>query len=168
MRRALFSAFALVVTIAAPAAAQPSRPVSAAAEAPHADVHAALRAFLDAWAAGDEVRVAAVLDPEVRMYGSDVAEVQEGPEAVLALLRLDQRLWGGAARIGELRNVSVAGGGEFVSVFFDAPFTVGTRPPMIVRFATTWRRTPQGLRLMQSANVVPTTGQSAAALLGGR
>ena len=50
----------------------------------------------------------------------------------------------------------------------DVPLTVrrgGGEQTIVVRFATVWEKTKQGLKLVQSANTTPTVGQSAKELL---
>jgi ketosteroid isomerase-like protein len=140
-------------------------PVAAQSQPHPRDVIDATRGFLDAYARGDAAAVDAVLADAVVVYGSDRAEVFRGKPAVRELLKADQQLWRGSATIGEISDLSIVEDGDFASLIFQAPFAVGGRPPMTVRFSMVWRRTPQGWRLVQSANTVPTVGQSAAELL---
>jgi ketosteroid isomerase-like protein len=151
--------------LAAALAAFPFFPVPAtAAGAP--DVAAQTRLFLDAYARGDRASVLRLVDGEaVTVYGSDEDEVFTGAAAVGTMLEEDQRLWGGPATIGPMEHVSVVESGDVASVFFDAPFAVHGGPSIPVRFAMVWRRSHDAWRLVQSSNVVPTRGQSAARLL---
>lgn len=146
---------AIFVLAASPALAQP------------ADLTAQTRQFLDAYARGDKAAVLSQLDPSIVMYGSDAAELFRGPDAVAGLLDLDQKLWGGSATIGEIKDLTVTEGSDLRVATFHAPFSVGGRPPLPVRFTMVWKRSPDGWRLVHSTNTVPTTGQSAEALLKG-
>ncbi|HXA38200.1 MAG TPA: nuclear transport factor 2 family protein [Phenylobacterium sp.] len=123
------------------------------------------RAFLDAYARGDEAAVMAMVEPGITAFGGDVAEVAQGREGVSEMLANDQKLWGGQARIGEIEHLAVVGDAALSAMTFDAPFTLAGRPPVMVRFSLVWRKGASGWRLAQSANATPTTGQSAAELL---
>lgn len=138
--------------------------IPAAAQSP--GISAQTRLFLDAYARGDRKTVLGLVDAHaITVYGSDLAEICHGPAALADLLSNDLRLWGGSAHIGPMEHVSVEQSGGLASVFFDAPFSAGDRAPIPVRFAMVWRHTSKGWRLVQSSNVVPTQGQSAAQLL---
>lgn len=123
------------------------------------------RTMLDAYAAGDRAAVQASLDREIHVYGSDRQEVASTPAGFMALYDTDQRLWRGGASFGPMQNVSLVSDGRLAGLFFDREFTVGGRGTL-VRFATVWRREKAGWKLVQSANVAPTAGQSGAELLG--
>lgn len=129
------------------------------------DVVAATRQFLDAYAAGDEATVLSLSANDIAIYGSDIAEVVRGKDALRTFLADDHRLWGSGVEIGAMQDVSVMRGGPLASVFFNAPFRLAGRPPVMVRFATVWRLDGERWILAQSANSVPTRGQSAAELL---
>jgi hypothetical protein len=129
------------------------------------DIKQQTRLFLDAYARGDRDKVLPLLDPGIAIYGSDAAEISNGTEAASTLITNDQHLWGGPAHIGEMKNVSLIRQGNLASIFFDANFSAGGRPPVPVRFAMVWRHTSGKWLLVQSSNVVPTQGQSAADLL---
>ncbi len=132
------------------------------------DLTAQTRAFLDAYARGDRQRVLALIDrAAIVVYGSDAAEVFRGAADVESMLSNDLRLWGGTAQIGPMDHVTVIETKNLTSLFFDAPFSAGGRPPLPVRFAMVWRRSGKKWLLVQSSNVVPTQGQSAAQLLQG-
>lgn len=155
-------ALALVLSLTAAAAtASPPSPACRAADA----LDPATR-FLDAYAAGDRTAVEAALAPEIVAYGSDSSEFEHGRAEVMRIFDLDHRLWGGSARFGPLRDVSASGDCSHATVMFMRDFAVGDRPPVPVRFAMTWRKRGDAWRLLQTANAVPTTGQSAAELLG--
>lgn len=129
-------------------------------------VTAQTRLFLDAYARGDRAAVLRLVDGDaVTVYGSDAAEIFRGRAGVATMLDDDRRLWGGAARIGSMKHVSVVERGDLASIFFDADFLMRNRPAIPVRFAMVWRRARGVWRLVQSANVVPTQNQSAALLL---
>ena len=154
--RSLIAAVAILCTILISAP-------SAIAAAP--DIKQQTRLFLDAYAHGDSDKVLPLLDPGIAIFGSDAAEVSVGTDAASTLFTNDQRLWGGPAHIGEMKNVSLIRQGNLASIFFDADFSAGGRPPVPVRFAMVWRLTSGKWLLVQSSNVVPTQGQSAADLL---
>ena len=107
----------------------------------------------------------ALIDPNIRLYGSDVAEIYSGREGAGKMFDMDTRLWGGAAHFGDLRAISECRSGDLATLFFDVPLRVASRPERVVRFATLWRYSDGAWRLIQSANMVPTVGQSAEALL---
>jgi SnoaL-like domain len=131
------------------------------------DIAAQTRLLLDAYARGDRSTVLGLIDENsITVYGSDFAEVCHGSAAFETLLSNDLRLWGGPAHIGAMEHVSIIETDGMASIFFDAPFSAGGRPPLPVRFAMVWRRTGDEWRLVQSSNVAPTQGQSAAQLLG--
>jgi len=124
------------------------------------------RVFLDAYAKGDQETVLELVDREnVTVYGSDVAEVVHGADALLKMMALDQQLWRGSAYIGAMEHVSVIEDKSLASMFFDAPFSVAGRPPVAVRFAVLWKREGGRWLLVQSSNAVPTEHQSAAEIL---
>lgn len=122
--------------------------------------------FLDAWARGDKAALASLTarDGDLHMYGSDAAEFMAGRAAIERLMEADQKLWRGLASFeGPLRNVSSVEAGGLATLFFDRTFQVGGRT-LPIRFATVWRKEEGSWRLVQSSNVAPTTGQSAAEL----
>jgi ketosteroid isomerase-like protein len=132
---------------------------------PKPDIKHQTELFLSAYANGDSSAVLPMLASDIVVYGSDASEIRHGAAGVSSLLADDQRLWGGPAHIGPMQNVSVVQEGTLISIFFDADFSVGGRPPIPVRFAMVWRLTSGKWLLTQSSNVVPTQGQSAADLL---
>jgi ketosteroid isomerase-like protein len=120
------------------------------------------RTFLDAYAAADSATLLPLIDADhIAVYGSDAAEFVEGRAAFSAMLEH-------SARIGTMQHVSIVVSGDLATIFFDASFTVGDRPPIPIRCALVWQRHADRWLLRQAANVVPTTGQSAAKLLAGR
>src|SRR5690349_16748883 len=129
------------------------------------DLAANAKALLDAYAKGDKPAVMALIDPNIRLYGSDVAEIYSGREGAAKMFDMDTRRWGGGARFGDLRAISEFRSDDLATLFFDVPFSVASRPEMVVRFATLWRYHDGAWRLIQSANMVPTVGQSAEELL---
>jgi ketosteroid isomerase-like protein len=130
------------------------------------DIQSQTRTFLDAYAREDAKTVLGSVDNETVVYGSDVSEVFRGLDSIRAMLSNDARLWSGTAHIGEMQNVTVMRQGNLESIFFQAPFTVGARPPVPVRFCMIWRHTGKHWVLLQSSNAVVTEHQSAAELLG--
>jgi hypothetical protein len=132
----------------------------------NAPIQQLTRTFLDAYAKGDRQTVLGLIDQEnITVFGSDVAEVAHGSDAVLQTLALDQQLWGGSAHIGPMEHISLIQNHSLASIFFDVPFSVGNRAPVSVRFAATWKLEGKQWLLVQSSNVVPTEHQSAAELL---
>lgn len=129
-----------------------------------ASVIAAVHELLERYAANDQTAVAQLLDPEgFVVYGSDAAEKVETIPALRELMDADFRLWR-TASFGEIRDLSVVVEGRLATAYFHVPFSAGGRPPVLVRFSTTWRKVEGAWRLRQSANTVPTTGMSAAEL----
>jgi ketosteroid isomerase-like protein len=109
----------------------------------------------------------ALVDDGSVAYGSDAAEVFRGKPAIAEMLRQDALLWRGSATIGEMRDVSVIEQGDLATIFFNAPFRVGNREPVPVRFSMVWRREKGQWLVVQSQSAAVTEGQSAAALLAG-
>jgi hypothetical protein len=106
------------------------------------------------------------IDPDnITVYGTDASEYFHGRAAFLAMMANDARLWQHSAHIGSMQNISTVVAGNLATIFFDVPFTVGDRPPLPLRCAAVWHRHGNRWLLRQAANVVPTTGQSAAELL---
>ncbi len=121
--------------------------------------------FLDAYVSGDQNKVLSMVDPGIAMYGSDRDEVVHGTKDLSELMRIDQLLWQKTAHITDLHNFSEVSAGSLATLFFDATFTVGNRPPLPIRFATVWKKTHGKWLLVQSSNVVPTEHQSAMEIL---
>lgn len=125
------------------------------------------RAFLDAYAAGDVAKLDRMVEPDVTVYGSDIAEIAHGRDELHKMLSNDLKLWGGPARIGAMTHVTNVGSGTLAALAFDAPFTLAEGKPVTVRFAMVLRRHGRGWRLAESSNATPTVGQSARELLSG-
>jgi len=124
------------------------------------------RLFLDAYAKDDRQTVLKLVDhSQVTMYGSDVAEVVYGADALLKLMDSDQKLWGGTAHMGPMNHVSITETKGLATIFFDVTFSVGGRPPIPVRVAAVWKREGKSWLLVQSSNSVVTEHQSAGDLL---
>jgi len=143
------------------------QPGYAAGEQPHpsSQLVETIQAFLGAYASGNEALVLSYLTAgQPHVYGSDAAEFVDSREGCLEMLRADQRLWGHGATFGPLRNVSEERSRDLASIFFDTDFLLGGHA-VPVRFAMTWRLEHGAWKLVQSSNVVPTVGQSAALLL---
>jgi len=143
-------------------------PKGVAGKREHFDLVSTTRFFLDAYARADRQKVLSMIDPAVTAYGSDLDEVFKGKGGVEKMLRDDAQLWNGAATIGEMQQISTFQDGDVASIFFNAPFRLGKQEPVAVRFAIVWHRSAKGWRVVQSSSVVPTRGQSAEELLGGR
>jgi ketosteroid isomerase-like protein len=121
--------------------------------------------FMDAYVAGDWHGVAAHLTRGVLyVYGSDLAEFSTDVSGFKAMFDHDQALWHGAARFGAMSEISSRRRGDMATLFFNRVFELGTQK-VVVRFSTVWQREGGGWKLVQSSNVVPTTGQSAAEIL---
>jgi hypothetical protein len=129
------------------------------------DIQTQTRAFLDAYARGDSETILAAVDNNTVVYGSDASEVFRGLDSITTMLANDTRLWSNSAQIGDMQNVTTIKQGNLESIFFQAPFTVGNRPPVPVRFCMIWRRNGKHWLLLQSSNAVITEHQRAAELL---
>jgi ketosteroid isomerase-like protein len=155
-------AVATIVLLAALAA--PPSPGRAQDADARRQVEDSVAALLAAYAADDPDKVLSMLDARgFVVYGSDAAEVVRTPAELRQLMADDFALWQ-TASFGTPANLDIRVEGAMASAFFDVPFSAGGRPPLTVRFATTWHRDGDAWRLVQSANVVPTTGSSAHAL----
>ena len=139
--------------------------LSAVLQAQATDVKSQTRTLLDAYAREDQKTVLASVDDRTVMYGSDASEVFHGVASIQVMLSNDARLWSGTAHIGEMQNITVVKQGNLESIFFQAPFTVGNRPAVPIRFCMTWRRSGGRWLLLQSSNAVVTEHQSATELL---
>jgi|SRR5579885_875911 len=106
---------------------------SASLDAAPANLPAAVAEFLRAYASGNKAEVLADVAPDVKMYGSDVAEFYSGKEGAGRMFDGDMKLWRGAAKFGAMQHVTEAREGNLESIFFDVPFAVGSRPPVTVR-----------------------------------
>lgn len=121
--------------------------------------------FLDSYVGNDEQAVRAFLAPDVKAYGTDVSEFFSGPDGVVEMLRNDQKLWRRSGSLGDVAHSSVVGGCGLASVAFHRPFLIPGRPAVHVRFNMIIRDDGERWLLAQSANSVPTVGQSAEELL---
>lgn len=146
--RALAIGLAALFTLSAAGAGEP-------------DLRQTVTSFLQSYAKGDRAAVEGQIDPAIHIYGSDVAESYSGIAGFDRIFESDTKLWGGAAKFGAISDVSTAREGNLATIFFDAPFSVGSRPAVPVRFAMVWRLENGAWKLVQSSNVVPTVGQSA-------
>ena len=151
----------LALTLAACASTSPRSTADARSE-----VEQQIENLLHAYADNDPAAVLALLDPHgFTLYGSDVAEVVNDPAELRQLMADDFALWR-TARFGAPANLDIRVEGTAASAFFDVPFSAGGRPPVTVRFGTSWRNDGGRWVLMQGSNTVPTTGSSAHQLLG--
>ncbi len=131
-----------------------------------APIQARTQTFLDAYARGDVKTILPMVDQDrITMYGSDVAEVAHGAEALTRLMNADQMLWGGTAHTGAMQNVSLIQNRDLASIVFDVSFTVGSRPPVPIRVTAIWKREGKQWLLIQSSNAVLSEHQSAAELV---
>ncbi|MGB6142876.1 MAG: nuclear transport factor 2 family protein [Rhodanobacter sp.] len=155
--------FALALALALAACASTSPRTTDA----RGEVEQQVDKLLHAYAANDPAAVLAMLDPRgFTIYGSDVTEVVRDDAGLRQLMADDFALWK-TARFGAPANLDIRVEGTVASAFFDVPFSAGGRPPVTVRFGTSWRHDDGRWMLMQSSNTVPTTGSSAHQLLHG-
>ncbi len=120
--------------------------------------------LLERYAMNDPEGVLALLDREqFTIFGSDISEVVRSEHALRQLMEDDFALWR-TASFTEVREVDFRTDGTLATVHFVASFSPGGGPALPVRFAMTWRKTNGEWWLTQSANSVPTRGQSAAEL----
>ena len=150
--------FLLMLTLANRVTAGPS----------HNDLQSRIREFLDLYSKKDVDGLMNLASKDsLLVMGSDLSEVCTRREQVEELLRNDFRLWDSAS-FGTPVQVYTHESGSVITAFFDVPFTMrrgGGEQTLVVRFATVWEKTKQGLKLVQSANTTPTVGQSAKELL---
>ena len=123
-----------------------------------------VRNLLDRYAADDFERVAAMLDDEFAIYGSDVSELVRTKAQLRALMDADFRLWH-TASFGAVRDMDVRQDAGLAVATFHVPFSPGGRASVLVRMTTTWRHSPSGWKLTQLTSTVPTVGSSASELL---
>ncbi len=120
------------------------------------------------YSANDFAGVLELIDKQqFTMWGSDIKEVVHSSNELQELMRADFALWG-TAKIDNLRDVDFRTDGRFATAFFSLSFQAGRMPPVPVRVATTWIKRNGEWFLTQSANSVPTRGQSAAVILHAR
>jgi ketosteroid isomerase-like protein len=150
--------FLLMLPLANPLTAGPSND----------DLQSRIREFLDLYAKKDVAGVMNLVSSDsLVVMGSDLSEVCTRREQVEELLRNDFRLWD-SAFFGKPVQVYTHESESLITAFFDVPLTMrrgGGEQTLVVRFATGWQKTKQGLKLVQSANTTPTVGQSAKDLL---
>jgi hypothetical protein len=155
---------AIAIAASSMAACSTQRPLQADRSA-QAAVHERVDELLRRYAANDEDGVAAMLDPQhIAIYGSDASEVVHSVDELRQLMRNDFALWG-TASFGAIQDFDFRTDGTLATTFFSVPFTPGPMQPLQVRFSMTWRNVDGQWLLTQSANAVPTVGQSAADLL---
>ena len=155
---------AIAIAASSMAACSTQRPLQADRSA-QAAVHERVDELLRRYAANDEDGVAAMLDPRhIAIYGSDASEVVHSVDELRQLMRNDFALWG-TASFGAIQDFDFRTDGTLATTFFSVPFTPGPMQPLQVRFSMTWRNVDGQWLLTQSANAVPTVGQSAADLL---
>jgi ketosteroid isomerase-like protein len=128
------------------------------------ELHSKIRQLLDLYARKDVSGVMKLFaDGNVLVMGSDLREVCTTREQAAELFRADFKLWDSSS-FGNLGEIYSQANGDMVTAFFDVPFTFlrgETKQSAVVRFATVWKKSPQGLRMVQSMNTTPTVGQSA-------
>ncbi|MDE3063549.1 MAG: nuclear transport factor 2 family protein [Acidobacteriota bacterium] len=128
------------------------------------DLRARIRQMLDLYASKDVSGLTGSLaDEDILLMGSDLREVCTTREQVGRLLQQDFSQWDSAS-FGPVGAIFSRNSGDLVTAFFDVPFTFhkGLHGQTVaLRFATVWRKTSEGLKLVQIMNAVP-TGQSSA------
>jgi hypothetical protein len=121
--------------------------------------------FMDAYVAGNWKSVEQHLTSgNLYVYGSDLSEFSSDRAGFKAMFDNDQKLWRAAARFGALSKISSISQRDLTTLFFNRVFEIGGQK-LTVRFSTVWRREKGDWKLVQSANAVPTTGQSTADIL---
>jgi ketosteroid isomerase-like protein len=129
------------------------------------DLEGRIQELLSAYAANRSAQVVAMLDTKGWVvFGSDVAEIVRSNSALLEMMRADFALWK-TATFANIRDLNIQTDGALASAMFHVDFSAGGRPPIPVRFCTTWRQIQGTWMLSQCANTVPTTHSSAAELL---
>lgn len=128
-------------------------------------VAARVNELLGRYAANDQDGVVGMIDQhEFTMYGSDRSELIRNANDLRQFMTDDFALWQ-KAQIGAVEDLDIRIDSNLATAFFHVPFSAGGRPPVIVRFSTTWKRIGRQWFLTQSANAVPTTGSSAHELI---
>ncbi len=161
-RLASILAAAVVPVLASCASARPH----ADAEAGRPAVEGRVAELLRRYAEDDADGVLRLVDPAGFIaYGSDLSEVVRTPAELRRLMADDFALWR-SATFGAVRDLDVRVDGALATAYFHVPFSAGGRPPVVVRFSTTWRKSEGRWLLTQIANTVPTVGSSARELIG--
>jgi hypothetical protein len=144
--------------------------VSQAKGAPDQELSVKIRFLLNHYAQKDVAGMMSLLsDGNVLIIGSDLSEVCTTKEQAEKLFRSDFKLWDSSS-FGLIGKVYTQQAGDMITAFFDVPFTFlrgQNSQTVVVRFATVWKKSPQGLRLVQSMNTTPTIHQSAEELSSG-
>lgn len=126
-----------------------------------------IKELLSAYTANRPDQVLAMLDPKGWViFGSDVEEIVRSNAALLEMMKADFMLWKTAA-ITNLRDLNIQTDGTQASAMFHVDFSAGGRPPVPVRFCTTWHRVNGVWMVSQCANTVPTIHSSATEILRG-
>lgn len=100
-------------------------------------------------------------DGNLLVIGSGLNEVYTSKEEVKEFLGNDFKLWDSAS-FENPDHIFTRKSGDLVTAFFDAPFTMqrgGNQQTLTIRFATVWKKTAHGLKLIQSMNATPTASQ---------
>lgn len=128
-------------------------------------VAARVNELLGRYAANDQEGVVGMIDQhEFTMYGSDRSEIVHNENELRQFMTDDFALWQ-KAQVGAVQDLDIRIDNNLATAFFHVPFSAGGRPPVIVRFSTTWKRIGHQWFLTQSANAVPSTGSSARELI---
>jgi hypothetical protein len=150
-------AFALCMGLMLAACATPQ---VADATKVEAEVRQRVELLLNRYASNDQDGVVEMLDPAgVTLLGTDLAEVIHTPAELRALMTADFRLWT-SAKFTDLREFDFRGSSSLATAFFVVSFSAAGGPPIPIRINTTWRKVGDTWFLSQSANSVPTVGQS--------
>lgn len=135
------------------------------AQSDRAQVAAAVRTLLTAYAANDQEAVIRLIDTrEFSFYGSDVSEIVHSSDQLRQLMTEDFKLWG-SAKFGQISDMDIRVGRDLATAFFNVPFSAGGASLVTVRVSTVWRKVGGVWLLTQSANSVPTVGSSTRELL---
>jgi len=118
-----------------------------------ARIEARVQDLLNKYSANDQAGIAALLDPQLTILGSQINEKIRTPEQLKALMTSDFRQWG-SARFTSVRDMDVRVGNDLATAYFLMSFQAGQNPSIPVRVTTTWRKRDGEWYLTQSANSV--------------
>jgi ketosteroid isomerase-like protein len=120
-----------------------------------AHVQARVQELLNKYSANDQAGVAALLDPQLTILGSQINEKIRTPEQLKALMTSDFSHWG-SARFTNVRDMDVRVGKDLATAYFLMSFQAGENPSIPIRVTTTWHKRAGEWYLTQSANSVMT------------
>ena len=151
MRIARWLPLAALCLLAACAAAPATK--SSADEEAH--IQARVQDLLNKYSANDQAGIAALLDPQLTILGSQINEKIRTPEQLKSLMTSDFSHWG-SARFTSVRDMDVRVGKDLATAYFLMSFQAGENPSIPIRVTTTWHKRDGEWYLTQSANSVMT------------